>query len=285
MLYPTVLRGAGVDIAADFGGPDEGPLVLLLPGGGQTRHSWGKAGEQLAARGYRTVSLDLRGHGESGWSPDGVYDFDRFVDDLVCVLDTLAKPAFLVGASLGGLTSLLTAGERRTPVRGLALVDVAPQIELAGASRIADFMRAAPDGFASLAEAADAVAAYLPHRRRPRNPSGLMKNLRLRDGRYHWHWDPRMFGKDAREAEVAEITPRLIAAAEALTIPTLLIRGGLSEVVSQAGVDQFRAVVPHAEVVEIPDADHMVAGDRNDKFNGAVIAFLDRHKALADAGF
>ena len=107
MLHPTTLLGAGVDIAADVGGPDEGPLVLLLPGGGQTRHSWGNAGAQLAARGYRTVSLDLRGHGESGWSPDGVYVLDRFVDDLVRVLASLGKPAFLVGASLGGLRARL----------------------------------------------------------------------------------------------------------------------------------------------------------------------------------
>ena len=194
------------------------------------------------------------------------------------------KPLKSLNSIFGrALTSLLTAGERRAAVLGLALVDVAPRIETVGANRITDFMRAAPEGFSSISEASDAVAAYLPHRRRPRNPSGLMKNLRLRDGRYHWHWDPRMFGKAAAEADVLEITPRLVAAAKALTVPTLLIRGGLSEVVSQAGVDQFRAVAPHAEFVEISDADHMVAGDRNDKFNSAVIAFLDRHSRARDA--
>ena len=281
MLRPTTLRGAGVDIAADAGGPDTGPLVILLPGGGQTRHSWGNAGERLAGKGYRTVSLDLRGHGESGWSADGIYALDRFVNDLACVIEDLATPPYLVGASLGGLTALLTAGEQRAPVAGLVLVDVAPKIEWTGASRITDFMRAKPQGFASVDEAADAVATYLPHRRRPSDTSGLLKNLRLRDERYHWHWDPRITEETASTSDVSWNTARLEAAAEALVVPTLLIRGGLSEVVSQASVDHFRSIVPHAEIVGIADADHMVAGDRNDKFNDAVIAFLDRHSAVA----
>ena len=123
------------------------------------------------------------------------------------------------------------------------------------------------------------MALYLPHRRRPSNTSGLLKNLRLRDGRYHWHWDPRITAESASASDVSQNMMRLEAAAKALTIPTLLIRGGLSEVVSQASVDHFRSIVPHAEVVDIPDADHMVAGDRNDKFNEAVIAFLDRQTA------
>lgn len=273
-----MLRGAGVEIAADVGGPEDGVPVVLLPGGGQTRHSWGAATAFLADAGYRVLSLDLRGHGESSWPSDGDYSLDGFVGDLAAVLATLSRPAFLVGASLGGLTSLVTVGEGHAQAAGVVLVDVAPRIELDGASKIGAFMRARPDGFATLDEAADAVAAYQPHRKRPRDPSGLLKNLRVReDGRYHWHWDPRFTDREISSAEFTRNGERLRAAARAITVPILLIRGGLSTVVSEESVREFQALAPHAEAVSIAAADHMVAGDRNDLFNDAVFDFLRRH--------
>ena len=61
-----------------------------------------------------------------------------------------------------------------------------------------------------------------------------------------------------------------------MTLPTLLIRGGLSEIVSEAGARAFLALAPHAEFVDVKDADHMVAGDANDVFNAAVIDFIGR---------
>ena len=277
-MRPIRLEGAGVSIAADVGGAEGGPLVVLQPGGGQTRHSWGRAGATLADKGYHVLSLDVRGHGDSGWSPNGVYTLDRYLDDLVCVVAQFGnRPCYLVGASLGGMVSLLAAGEGRVQANGLVLVDVAPKIEWSGANRIKDFMLARPDGFASVEEAADVVAAYLPHRPRPKNNSGLLKNLRMGDDqRYRWHWDPRMLKENVTDAAVIRDSTRLEHAARALTIPTLLIRGGLSDVVSQSSVDHMREVVPHAEVVEVAHADHMVAGDRNDAFNTAVIEFLTR---------
>jgi len=158
--------------------------------------------------------------------------------------------------------------------RGLVLVDVAPRLEPDGAARVRGFMQARPDGFESLEEAADAVAAYLPHRPRPKDVSGLAKNLRLSpDGRYRWHWDPAMFN-ETRQPEAE----RLEAAARALTTPAMLVRGRLSDVVSAQGARAFLEMAPHAEFVDIADADHMVAGDRNDAFNDAVFSFLEKHR-------
>jgi non-heme chloroperoxidase len=265
-------QGRGVEIAVDEAGPIDGPPVIMLHGGGQTRAAWGAAVRQGARQGFRMLSADLRGHGESGWAGDGDYTIDASVADLEAMIDTLDQPPFIVGASLGGLIGLTHAGGGGR-LRGLVLVDVAPQIEPAGSARIQAFMRGAPNGFASVDAAADAVAAYLPHRPRPKDTSGLMKNLRLReDGRYHWHWDPRMLdGRGPRDAE------RLRDAARSLTAPTLLIRGRLSDVVSPEGARDFLALAPHAEFVDIAGADHMVAGDRNDAFNAAVFDFLLRH--------
>lgn len=270
-------EGAGVSLAADIDGPPDGRPLLFMHGGGQTRQSWGKALQQAAQHGYRACALDLRGHGESGWSPDGHYDIDCFANDARAVLRTWTQPAVLIGASLGGLASLIIAANPPPKVAGLILVDIAVRNEEAGTREITEFMHGAPDGFANIDEAADAVAAYLPHRPRPKDVSGLMRNLREReDGRLVWHWDPVLFrnmsnrpgdGQSRRE-------DYLESAARRLDVPTLLVRGGRSRVLSREGAEHFLQIAPHAEYVDVTDADHMVAGDANDLFNEAVFGFL-----------
>src|ERR1700728_3626810 len=185
----------GVNLVGDVGGDPRGESIILLHGGGQTRHSWGSAALELAAQGYYVVALDLRGHGDSDWAPDAEYGIDAQIRDLRAVVRRMPAPPVLIGASMGGLIALTTAGEAQEPaVRALVLVDVTPQVDPEGRARIIGFMRDRPEGFASVEEAADAIAAYLPHRPRPKDLSGLHRNLRLRpDGRWDWHWDPRFF--------------------------------------------------------------------------------------------
>ena len=186
----------------------------------------------------------------------------------------------LVGASLGGLASLIALGEPPpTDATALVLVDVVPRMEEEGVDRIRDFMTSAPDGFANLEEAADAVASYLHHRPRPGDLSGLQKNLRRRpDGRWRWHWDPSFIRGDPDRANDFADHERLEAAARAITIPTLLVRGGVSDVVSIDGAQELQALMPHARLVDVAGAGHMVAGDRNDRFSAAVIEFLEAHR-------
>lgn len=266
----------GLSLAADVGGNPENPPAILLHGGGQTRYSWGDTAAALADNGFHVISLDLRGHGDSGWAPDGDYHLDRYVGDLLSVCNALMRPAALIGASLGGLTALVAAGESPAPIASaVVLVDIAPRINRTGSEHIGRFMKSAPDGFASLDEAADAVAAYLPHRPRPTDVSGLMKNLRAQpDGRLHWHWDPR-FIRSAQNSEL-NAYPRLAAAASNLKVPALLVRGGKSELVTEESVEDFRNLVPDSEYALIQDAHHMVAGDRNTAFSAAVVEFMQR---------
>ncbi len=271
--------GAGVRIAGDRWGDPDGQLVILQHGGGQTRHAWRGVGETLGDAGYNAIALDARGHGDSDWAPDGNYERDAMIDDLVCVLEQLgAGPPILVGASMGGNTSLAALGEGRVEGRALVLVDIAPRIRSSGTKKIGQFMNQRPDGFDSLEEVADAIANYQPHRKRPRNLDGLAKNIRLAaDGRYRWHWDPKFRQRpNMTRDELRERTRRLEACAAELTVPTLLVRGGLSDVLDEAGAQAFLALVPHAEYVNVKDAAHMVAGDRNDIFGDRVIDFLRR---------
>jgi pimeloyl-ACP methyl ester carboxylesterase len=278
------IRVSDLNLVADAGGPTDAPTVLFLHGSGQTRQSWSRALGEAIKRGYRAISLDLRGHGDSDWSPDGLYGLDRFTADVREVIKQIGGKPVLVGASLGGLISIPIASAVPQEAEALVLVDVTPRIEMKGANQVIAFMDSAPNGFASLEEAADAVSAYLPHRPRPSNTSGLMRNLRLRDGRYYWHWDPAFahMGRDAQaKANVAVEGPNpMEIAARAINIPTLLIRGGRSQIVSEASAREFLELVPHAEFVDVADAHHMVAGDANDAFNNAVFSFIDRHAAV-----
>ena len=267
----------GITLRADARGDANAPPVLFLHGGGQTRHAWGGTAAALARDGRCAITLDLRGHGESDWAPgEAPYRLKRFAADLRAVIGQLGREPALVGASLGGLTSLLAVGESEVRIASAAvLVDIAPRIEPEGAQRITRFMIGRPEGYASLEEVADAIAAYTRHRSRPRDLESLKKNLRLRDdGRYTWHWDPRFMGPDGPR-EITE-PARLFSAARRLTLPTLLVRGRESDILSDDGVREFLSHLPSAEYVDVGGAGHMVAGDRNDAFTEAVRGFLAR---------
>jgi pimeloyl-ACP methyl ester carboxylesterase len=277
----------GNRLVGDAVGDPSDPPVVLLHGGGQTRHSWGTTLGNVGAHGWRAYSVDLRGHGDSEWAPNGDYSLDALAGDVAAISRTFDEPPALVGASLGGISSLAAIGERPDEViaRALILVDVAPRIEEAGRERIGEFMMEnMASGFGSLDEVADAIQRYNPHRPRPTNLGGLEKNLRKRDdGRWYWHWDPvfitgRLGSSDETRTSLVEPT-RLQAAARALRVPTLLVRGRQSDLLSEEGARELLELVPHAQFVDVAGAGHMVAGDRNDLFNDAVVAFLDEVRA------
>jgi non-heme chloroperoxidase len=272
------LNGAGgLSLVADVRGAPDAPGVVFLHGGGQTRHSWGGTAEALASDGRRTLNLDMRGHGESEWCPRGRYRVTDFAADLLEVLDTFAQPPVVVGASLGGITALLAAGETDDPhMTGLVLVDISTRIEPEGAQRISNWMMSRPDGFSSLEEVAEAVAEYTRNRKRAVNVRGLEKNVRRgEDGRYRWHWDPKFMQGVEGPSEISD-HPRMLRAARGVDMPALLIRGRQSDVISPEGAQEFLDAAPHAEFVDVSGAGHMVAGDRNDAFTEAVRSFLDR---------
>ncbi len=271
----------GVTIRGDAWGDPNGRVVILQHGGGQTRHAWRGAGETLGNAGYYAIAMDSRGHGDSDWAEDAAYEPEMNVQDLLAVVDSIgAQQPILVGASMGGSTSLLAVGTGRLHAAAMVMVDIAPRIEPEGSDRIKAFMDQKPDGFDSLDEVADAIASYQPQRTRPRNLDGLAKNIRLgSDGKYHWHWDPR---RRNRTWDMSEYRQSLERAADNLNLPVLLVRGGLSDVLTEEGAQSFLQQCPHAEYVNVTGAAHMVAGDRNDIFSGAVVDFL--HRAVPPTG-
>lgn len=282
----AMFEGASGNMLAGEVYGEEGPPVLLLHGGGQTRHAWRKTGDLIARLGRTAYAVDQRGHGDSEWVKDGAYSFPDFAADARTLADTLAARSGVrpvaVGASLGGIAALLAAGGPDRPKEGavfsaLVLVDITPRVDLDGVAKVQGFMRAhAREGFGSIAEAADAVAAYLPHRPRPRSHEGLKKNLRLHpDGRWRWHWDPRFLdGRRRVGPGGGEVEEMLVEAARRVTVPALLVRGASSELVKEEHAKEFLDLVPHATYVDVSGARHMVAGDRNDQFADAIERFL-----------
>ena len=285
------MSGRRVEIAGADGNRLVGDLhgtagrpALLLHGGGQTRHAWSATGGRLAERGLRAWSMDQRGHGDSDWIPGGAYAFADFGRDVIAMSDAIAAEAgarpVAIGASLGGLASMLAEGRMQPgTLAGLVLVDVTPRLDRGGVERIISFMsERMHEGFATVEEAAEAIASYLPHRKRPDNLDGLSKNLRLHeDGRYRWHWDPAFINARAHDDRTpADIEAELLAAAGALSVPVLLVRGARSELVTDAHVEEFLKLVPHAVHADVKGAGHMVAGDRNDAFADEVLGFLER---------
>ena len=280
--------GDGLRLAVETCGAADAPGLLFAHGFGQTRGAWGGAVAALAAQGCRCVSYDARGHGESGHPPDGHYHMQQFADDLLALAHAQPTPPVLVGASMGGLLGLAMAGETRpAPFRALVLVDITPRWETQGVERILAFMQAHPDGFAGYAEAAEQIAAYLPHRSGRKSEEQLRPLLRAgADGRLRWHWDPALLSGEL-VAESERYQPRLLAAAVKVDVPVLLLSGERSNVVSQATTEEFLHLVPHARHVVVAGATHMLAGDANDAFTREIASFihtLDDADAPAGAG-
>lgn len=267
----------GVRIVADRRGDPGARAVVFLHGGGQTRRSWGRAAGAVAQCGWQAVTVDFRGHGESGWAGDGDYSLASFAGDVLTVLGELPPQPVLVGASLGGFTSMLLAGELAPgSAGGVVLVDIVPDMDPMGATRVHNFMNdRMQSGFATLDEVADAIHKYNPNRARPTDLEGLRNNLRHRDGRWYWHWDPAFMSSGRSEVPGQDYQLLFEAALANIRVPTLLVVGKLSDVVTPEGTQEFLDKIPGAKHVDVSGASHMVAGDQNDQFATAVIDFLE----------
>ena len=279
----SITTAPGLTLQGDIFG-HEGPPVILLHGGGQTRHSWRKTAEALAKSGFRALPFDQRGHGDSDSPGDRRFTFFEYAADshalALAVAERMGHKPAVVGASMGGLSSLMaTALAPRNPYAALVMVDVTPRLDPNGVAAVQGFMRAkAREGFATVEEAAAAIAAYLPYRPKPQSLDGLRKNLRkATDGRLYWHWNPDFLdGPYPIETDRIGVETAALAAAGQLAIPALLVRGAASELVRPEQAEEFLRLAKGSEFVDVADARHMVAGDSNSVFTSSVVDFLKR---------
>ncbi|WP_337185658.1 alpha/beta fold hydrolase [Phenylobacterium sp.] len=273
----------GVRLVGESWGDRDAPTVLLLPGGGQSKSAYRHAARALADAGRRAICVDLRGHGESDWPTDARYDLDALSKDVVAILRQVGARPVVVGASLGGMAALAAVGESEVELAsGLVLVDAAPGIQGEEATRVRALIQRYASGFSDVGEALEAARALSPHRSRGGGADGLAHQLRSDDGgRLRWKWDER----SVSGFQAVAVAERLEAAARNIRIAVLLMRGGESNMVTAEAVERLQALFHDAEAVEIPGAGHLVASDRADEFDAALLAFLERRAPLTPSEY
>ena len=271
---------SGITVEYDLWGKIKRDAILLLHGGGQTRHSWNATAEKITQVDGCAITMDLRGHGDSDWAHGGDYELRDFSEDVAFLIETLEIQPSLVGASLGGLVGIYLEGRYRPgSISALVLVDIVPNINVLGAEKIKDFMlEHSKTGFSSLSEVSDILSEYNPHREKSSDLEGLKKNLRKRGEKWFWHWDPLFIsserGKENPDMRNPELLNKLCSN---ISVPILLVRGKLSDLVTEVQVGEFLERFPRASFADVSDAGHMVVGDKNDAFANEVIEFLNHN--------
>ncbi len=258
-------------------GHRELPPVLCLHGGGQTAYMFEEVGAAASDR-FHLLAPDLPNHGDSdpideGFGPWGI------AKAMVPLMDAFGFDRFtLVGASLGGLTSIRMTELVADRILSIALIDVGHKLEPEGVRKIVDFMRA-HESFASLDDAAQQISQYLPQRKAVR-PESLSRNLRERaDGRWVWKHG---FGQRLRGGEehthpadnLEQFLDGIEDAARLITCPVLVLRGQKSDVLSEAGAEALTSVIPGARLVVVEKAGHLAAGDNPESTTALIVDFL-----------
>jgi len=271
---------SGITVEYDLWGKIKRDAILLLHGGGQTRHSWNATAEKITQVDGCAITMDLRGHGDSDWSHGGDYELRDFSEDVAFLIETLEIQPSLVGASLGGLVGIYLEGRYRPgSISALVLVDIVPNINVPGAEKIKDFMlEHSKTGFTSLSEVSDILSEYNPHREKSSDLEGLKKNLRKRGEKWFWHWDPLFISSERGKENPDMRNPELLnELCSNISVPMLLVRGKLSDLVTEVQVSEFLERFPRASFADVSDAGHMVVGDKNDAFANEVIEFLNHN--------
>ncbi|MDB5420723.1 MAG: hypothetical protein JWR59_670, partial [Brevundimonas sp.] len=177
----------GIELVAEVWGSDEDPAVLLLHGGGQSRHSWRAAAETLATAGRYVLAFDARGHGDSGWPADGRYDLEAEIGDVKAILAQMSSRPVVIGATRGAMIALAALGEAGPALAsGLIIVDASPWLDVDEARRVSALLGANTEGFASIEEAVAASLKLSPGREAPTDLEAVRARMRQDEaGRYH----------------------------------------------------------------------------------------------------
>src|SRR5215471_31772 len=259
----------------DWGSEGKPPLVLLH-GGAQTAHSWDEFAPVVRGD-YHVYALDQRGHGDSDWAPDGDYSRQTQCEDVAAFVSTLQlSPFILAGLSMGGINTITYAARYPETVQAVIIVDVGPEIETRGRENIQNFTRI---------DELDSFEAFIERAHRF-NPRRSLENLRQRlshnlkqlpSGKWTWKFDQQRLTAGGRSG----IGPEgLWEDVRKIRCPTLIVRGGESDILTPAAAERMRAVIPDSRVTVVPGAGHSVMGDNPAGFAAAVQEFLGKEKSI-----
>ena len=257
----------------DWGYPDS-PAMLLLHGFAQTCHSWDFVALSFCDR-FHVMALDQRGHGDSDWSPDGDYSPEAHQRDLHAIVEALGLNDFvLIGLSMGGRNSFTYAANSGDKVKALVIVDAAPENLRGGGENIRRFVQQ-EDELDSVDEFVARVQRFNPRRPVEQIRGSILHNLKqLTNGKWSWKYDKRLRSPERRMGSDPQAAERLWGYVESLRCPTLVVRGGASDVVALETADAMRGRIPNGRLATVENAGHLVMGDNPAGFQRAVAGFL-----------
>jgi len=240
----------------EWGSPGALPLVCVH-GYTSSAEAFNAVARRLEDRAH-LIAMDVRGHGESAWSPDGAYQYADQAGDLAALVDRLGIERFvLIGTSMGGVIAMVYAAQHADRLRGLVLNDIGPDAE-AGSSRITGLVRSRPADFASLEEAMEyrretsPITAARPLEDQRETALGVLRQRP--DGRWAWKLDPTYI--EQRIARGAPVRPQLWPMLETLPCPAQVVWGTDSDVLSEAQAKRMVAALPRGELVSVPGIGH-----------------------------
>ncbi|MBI3953477.1 MAG: alpha/beta hydrolase [Chloroflexi bacterium] len=257
----------------EWGSP-KAPPMLLLHGFSQDGHSWDEFARALSGE-YHIVALDQRGHGDSARAPDKDYSARAMLRDLEGIVRGLGwhrTPFTLCGLSMGGRNSMLLTAKHPRWVKGLVIVDVGPEVMQKGVENIRRFVTGAD--VLTLDEFVKQALKFNPRRSEENIRERLGWRLRpLRNGKYTWKLDPVLRDPDAPRPRLGR-RQNLWKTIAKIACPTLVVRGGVSDVFAKDTGQKMAQVMAQARFVTVPRAGHSVMGDNPAGFEKAVRRFL-----------
>lgn len=252
----------------------EGTPFVMLHGFGNDVHVWEDFAPEVAPY-YRTLALDLRGHGDSDRDPEGRYDYPFHVEDLEAATGSLGiERMVLVAHSFGGRVAMLYAAAHPEQMAGLVLVDTGPEFDERGTGRIrSDTSRRRDQSFASVDEYAQLIDRNYSSATRAAKKRLVDNGLRrTEDGRYERKTDPKFYAgrEDLSAEEQAKrskaMTERMWKALESIACPCLVVRGAASDVMSPEIADRMVDTLPNGELALVSQASHSVMLDNPEEF-------------------
>lgn len=242
-------------------GNAEAPPLLLVHGLTRQAHAFDGTAERMRER-FHVLAIDMRGRGESGWTPPETYNYDQYQADLLAFLEHKGlRQVHYIGTSMGGHIGMNLAAGQPERILSFVINDIGPESDAAGADRIQKHVSNTPAAFETVDDCVEremerfAWVRLLP---KPQVEAAMQWHLRKNDdGTWRYHYDPQIIrGRITEPAQMAAARERMWQGFKNLTCPILLVRGEETDLLDMSCVEAMQAAQPDMTLVQVPGVGH-----------------------------